>query len=89
VEAGPRILASFAESLAAAATAKLLVLMSSRLGTLFRWSWKLLTRQRLARLIIEPEPLQGGIQATQHNGQRTNEEAEKSSSSRIARMTVQ
>jgi hypothetical protein len=46
--------------------------MSSRLGTLFRWSWKLLTRQRLARLIIEPEPLQGGIQATQRDDQGTN-----------------
>jgi hypothetical protein len=54
-----------------------LVVMSSRIGTLFRWSWKLLTRQRLARLIIEPEALQGAIPATQHNGQRTNGEAEK------------
>jgi NADH dehydrogenase FAD-containing subunit len=66
-----------------------LVVMSSRLGTLFRWSWKLLTRQRLARLIIEPEPLQDAIQATQHNGQRTNGEAEKSRSDTIARATVQ
>jgi hypothetical protein len=63
--------------------------MSSRLGTLFRWSWKLLTRQRLARLIIEPEPLQDAIQATPQNGQRTNGEAEKSRSDRIAPVTVQ
>jgi hypothetical protein len=61
-----------------------LVLTSSRIGTLFRWSWKLLTRQRLARLIIEPEPLQGGIQATQHDDQGANGEAEKSRSDRIA-----
>jgi hypothetical protein len=50
-----------------------LVLTSSRIGTLLRWSWKLLTRQRLARLIIEPEPLVeaiAAIQATQHNGRR-------------------
>jgi NADH dehydrogenase len=66
-----------------------LVLTSSRIGTLFRWSWKLLTRQRLARLIIEPEPLQDVLPATQHSGQRTNEEAEKSSSDRISRVTVQ
>jgi hypothetical protein len=58
-----------------------LVLMSSRIGTLFRWSWKLLTRQRL---IIEPEPSRDAIQATQHNGQQTNGEAD-----RIARVTVQ
>jgi NADH:ubiquinone reductase (H+-translocating) len=66
-----------------------LVLTSSRIGTLFRWSWKLLTRQRLARLIIEPEPLHDAIQATQHNGQRTSGEAEKSGSDKVARVTVQ
>jgi NADH:quinone reductase (non-electrogenic) len=66
-----------------------LVLTSSRLGTLFRWSWKLLTRQRLSRLIIEPEPLQDAIQATRQNGQRTNEEAEKSRLDTTARVTVQ
>src|SRR5262249_3829700 len=66
-----------------------LVVMSSRLGTLFRWSWKLLTRQRLARLIIEPEPSRDAVQATQPNGQRTNGGAEKSSSDRTARVTVQ
>ena len=63
--------------------------MSSRLGTMFRWSWKLLTRQRLARLIIEPEPMQDVSPATQHNSQRTNEDAEKSRSDRTARVTVQ
>jgi NADH dehydrogenase FAD-containing subunit len=66
-----------------------LVLTSSRIGTLYRWSWKLLTRQRLARIIIEPEPLQDAIQATQHHDQGTNGEAEKSRSDRIARATVQ
>jgi NADH dehydrogenase FAD-containing subunit len=61
-----------------------LVLMSSRIGTLFRWSWKLLTRQRLARLIIESEPLQDAIPATKHDSQSTNGEEEKSRSNRIA-----
>jgi NADH dehydrogenase FAD-containing subunit len=66
-----------------------LVLTSSRIGTLYRWTWKLLTRQRLARLIIEPEALKDAIPATQHNGQRTNAEAEQSRSGAIARMTAQ
>ncbi len=66
-----------------------LVLTSSRLGTLLRWTWKLFTRQRLARLIIEPEPLQEASEVTQQNGQRTNGEAEKSGSNRMARVTVQ
>ena len=66
-----------------------LVLTSSRIGTLFRWSWKLFTRQRLARLIIEPEPLQDAIQATQHDGQRTNGEAEGPRSNMSERETVQ
>jgi NADH:ubiquinone reductase (H+-translocating) len=66
-----------------------LVLTSSRIGTLFRWSWKLLTRQRLARLIIEPERFPDAIPATQHNGQRINGEAEKPTSDRIARVTIQ
>src|SRR5262249_39344059 len=65
-----------------------LVLTSSRIGTLLRWSWKLLTRQRLARLIIEPESVHDAIQATQPNGQR-NVETEKSRSDRIARVAVQ
>ncbi|MGO9913167.1 MAG: hypothetical protein ACLQIB_00410, partial [Isosphaeraceae bacterium] len=65
-----------------------LVLTSSRIGTLYRWSWKLLTRQRLARLIIEPEPMQGAVQATQHDGQRTNGEPERSRSNMIARGTA-
>jgi hypothetical protein len=33
--------------------------------------------------------VQGGIQATQHNDQRTNGEAERSSSDRTTRVTVQ
>src|SRR5262249_16495114 len=65
-----------------------LVRGSRRLGTLFRWSWNLLPRRRLGRLIIEPEPLQDVIPATQHNGQQINGEAEKSSSNRIAQVTV-
>jgi NADH dehydrogenase len=64
-------------------------LTSSRIGTLLHWSWKILTRQRLARLIIEPEPLQDAIQAMQHNDQRINGDAEKSRSDTIARVTVQ
>src|SRR5207302_5092133 len=66
-----------------------LVLTSSRIGTLFRWSWKLLTRQRLARLIIEPEPSQDAIQATQINGQRTNGKAERPRANVSERGTVQ
>src|SRR5262245_16255980 len=86
---GLRTAGRFAKLVWAFVHIQFLVLTSSRLGTLFRWSWKLLTRQRLARLIIEPEPLQSGVQATQHNDQRTNGEAEKSRSDRIARVTVQ
>jgi NADH dehydrogenase FAD-containing subunit len=85
---GIRTAGRFAKMVWAFVHIQFLVLMSSRIGTLFRWSWKLLTRQRLARLIIEPEPLQGGIQATEHNDQGTNREAEKSRSDRIARVTV-
>jgi NADH dehydrogenase FAD-containing subunit len=66
-----------------------LVLMSSRIGTLFRWSWKLLTRQRLARLIIQSERPQDAIQAMQPNAQRTNGKAEKSGSDTIARVSVE
>jgi hypothetical protein len=83
---GIRTAGLFAKLVWAFVHIQFLVLMSSRLGTLMRWSWKLLTRQRLARLIIEPEPLQDAIQATQHNG---HGEAEKSGSDRIARVTVQ
>jgi NADH dehydrogenase FAD-containing subunit len=86
---GIRTAGRFAKLVWAFVHIQFLVLTSSRLGTLFRWSWKLLTRQRLARLIIEPEPLQDAIQATQHNGQQTNGEAEKSRPDRIARVTVQ
>jgi NADH dehydrogenase FAD-containing subunit len=63
-------------------------LTSSRIGTLLRWTWKFLTRQRLARLIIEPEPLQDAAPVTQHDGQRSNGEAEKSRADRTARVTV-
>jgi NADH dehydrogenase len=86
---GIRTAGRFAKLVWAFVHIQFLVLMSSRIGTLFRWSWKLLTRQRLARLIIEAEPMQDAIQATHHNDQRTNGEAEKSRSDRIARVTVQ
>src|SRR6516164_247065 len=86
---GIRTAGRFAKLVWAFVHIQFLVVMSSRLGMLFRWSWKLLTRQRLARLIIEPEPLRDDVQATQPDGQRTNEEAEKSRSDRIARVTVQ
>ena len=54
---GVRTAGLFAKMVWALVHIQFLVLMSSRIGTLFRWSWKLLTRQRLARLIIEPEDL--------------------------------
>jgi NADH dehydrogenase FAD-containing subunit len=66
-----------------------LAVASSRLGTMFRWSWKLMTRQRLARLIIETVPLPEAIPATPHYDQRTNGHAENSRSEGIARVTVQ
>jgi NADH dehydrogenase FAD-containing subunit len=85
---GIRTAGLFAKLVWAFVHIQFLVLTSSRIGTLNRWSWKLLTRQRLARLVIEPGPLQRGIQATPPNDQRTNGEAEKSTSDRIARVTV-
>ena len=86
---GIRTAGLFAKLVWAFVHIQFLVLTSSRIGTLLRWSWKLLTRQRLARLIIEPEPLQDAIRATKHNGQPTNGEGEKSRSDKIARATVQ
>src|SRR5262249_39685308 len=85
---GIRTAGRFAKLVWAFVHIQFLVLMSSRIGTLFRWSWKLLTRQRLARLIIEPEPVQGAIQATQYNGQQTNGKTEKSRSDTIAMATA-
>jgi len=52
---GIRSAGLFAKLIWAFVHIQFLVLTSSRIGTLFRWSWKLLTRQRLARLIIDPE----------------------------------
>jgi hypothetical protein len=86
---GIRTAGRFAKLVWAFVHIQFLAVASSRIGTLFRWWWKRLTRQRLGRLIIEPEPLQDVIPATQHDGQRTNGEAEKSRSDRIARVTVQ
>src|SRR5215475_6869241 len=74
---GIRTAGLFAKMVWALVHIQFLVLTSSRIGTILRWSWKVLTRQRLGRLIIEPEPVQGGIQATHHSGQRTDGEAEK------------
>jgi len=86
---GIRTAGRFAKLVWAFVHIQFLVLWGSRFGTLLRWSWKFLTRQRLARLIIEPEPSRDAIQATQPNGQRTNGEAEKSRSDRTTRVTVQ
>jgi NADH dehydrogenase len=86
---GIRTAGLFAKLVWAFVHIQFLDLVSSRIGTLYRWSWKLLTRQRLARLIIEPEPSRDAVRATQHNGQRTNGEAEKSRSDRIPGVTVQ
>jgi hypothetical protein len=63
-------------------------LTSSRIETLLHWYWKLLTRQRLARLISESEPMQDAIQPTQYYGRRTIGKAVESRSDRIARLTV-
>jgi NADH dehydrogenase FAD-containing subunit len=86
---GIRTAGLFAKLVWAFVHIQFLVLTSSRLGTLLRWSWKLLTRQRLARLIIEPEPLRDVVPATEPHGLRANGEAEKSGSDRNARVTVQ
>jgi NADH dehydrogenase FAD-containing subunit len=86
---GIRTAGLFAKLVWAVVHIQFLVLTSSRVGTLYRWSWKLLTRQRLARVIMEPEALQDAIQATQHNGQRTSGEAGESRSDKIARVKVQ
>src|SRR6516162_2010827 len=86
---GIRTAGLFAKMVWAFVHIQFLDLTSSRIGTLLHWSWKLLTRQRLARLITEPEPTQDAVLATQHDGQRTNGEAEESRSDRIVRVTVQ
>jgi NADH dehydrogenase len=86
---GIRTAGLFAKMVWAFVHIQFLDLTSSRIGTLLHWSWKLLTRQRLARLITEPEPRQDAIQATQDNRQPTNGEAEESRSDRIARVNVQ
>jgi len=86
---GIRTAGLFAKMVWAFVHIQFLVLMSSRIGTMFRWSWKFLTRQRLARLVIEPGPSADAIQATQHHGQRTNGDAAGSRSEWIARVTVQ
>ena len=86
---GIRAAGLFAKMVWAFVHIQFLDLTSSRIGTLLHWSWKFLTRQRLARLITEPEPMRDAIQATHHNDQRTNGEADKSRSDRIAGVTVQ
>src|SRR5262245_15877910 len=86
---GIRTAGLFAKLVWAFVHIQFLAVASSRIGTMLRWWWKGLTRQRLARLIIEPEPLQGGVQATQPNGDRTNGVAEESRSDRTAGVTVE
>jgi NADH dehydrogenase len=86
---GVRTAGLFAKMVWAFVHIQFLDLTSSRIGTLMHWSWKFLTRQRLARLITGPEPLQDAIQATKDNGQRTNGNAGESRSDKIARVTVQ
>jgi NADH dehydrogenase FAD-containing subunit len=57
---GIRTAGLFAKIVWAVVHIQFLDLTSSRIGTLFRWLWKGLTRQRLARVIIEPASLQEG-----------------------------
>ena len=84
---GIRTAGLFAKMVWAFVHIRFLDLTSSRIGTLLHWSWKMLTRQRLARLIIDPVPSQDAIQTTQHDDQPTNGEAERSRSSTIAPRT--
>jgi NADH dehydrogenase FAD-containing subunit len=86
---GIRTAGLFAKLVWAFVHIQFLAVASSRLGTLFRWSWKLLTRQRLARLIIEPEPLQDAAPATPLNVPRSIGKTEDQRSDRIAREPVQ
>ena len=86
---GIRTAGRFAKMVWAFVHIQFLVLMSSRIETLFRWSWKLLTRQRVSRLIIEPEPSQDMIPATQPDAQRTDGKAEEQRADRMARERVQ
>jgi NADH:ubiquinone reductase (H+-translocating) len=72
---GIRTAGLFAKLVWAFVHIQFLVLTSSRIATLLRWSWKLLSRQRLARLIIEQEPPIDAIQATPHNGRCRPEDA--------------
>jgi NADH dehydrogenase len=85
---GVRTAGLFAKLVWAFVHIQFLDLTSSRIGTLNRWTWKLLTRQRLARLIIKPEPVQHGAQATQQNSQLTNGKAERPGSNTSERETV-
>jgi NADH dehydrogenase len=73
---GIRTAGVFAKLVWAIVHIQFLVSNSNRLGTMFRWWWKFLTRQRLARLIIEQEPLKDSTPATNTNGQQTNGRAE-------------
>jgi NADH dehydrogenase FAD-containing subunit len=66
-----------------------LAVASSRFGTFFRWSWKLLTRQRVSRLIIETESLQDSRPATPLSGQPTIGKVEEKKSDTNGRATVQ
>jgi NADH:ubiquinone reductase (H+-translocating) len=65
---GIRTAGLFAKLVWAFVHIQFLDLTSSRIGTLLHWSWKILTRQRLARLIIDPEPPQDATKAIAHDG---------------------
>jgi NADH dehydrogenase FAD-containing subunit len=68
---GIRTAGLFAKLVWAFVHIQFLDLASSRIGTLLRWSWKLMTRQRVSRLILESEPSQDGVPATQQDARRT------------------
>jgi NADH dehydrogenase FAD-containing subunit len=86
---GIRTAGLFAKLVWAFVHIQFLAVASNRLGTLFRWSWKLLTRQRVSRLIIEPESSPDVMPAPRHNGQPTNGKAEKGKADMNVRETVQ
>jgi len=85
---GVRTAGLFAKLVWAFVHIQFLDLTSSQIGTLLHWSWKFLTRQRLARLIIEPEPSQDATQTIQHNAQQANGKAERPRSNMSERETV-
>src|SRR5207245_10379700 len=67
---GVRTAGLFAKMVWAFVHIQFLVLTSSRIGTLFRWLWKIITRKWLDRLFIEPVTLQVAIHVDMHKWQR-------------------